>query len=169
MSQHEAKTRRIYIYTDGSSKGNPGQGGLGIVMELFGTDYKKEFSEGFRRTTNNRMELLAVIMALEKIKRFRQEVTVFSDSKYVVEAVEKRWVFGWKKKEFQNKKNADLWGRFLTVYLRHVVVFQWIKGHNNHPKNERCHQLATQAAQQERLKIDLEYELKDPFKAKFSS
>lgn len=169
MSQCESETNRIHTYTDGSSMGNPGPGGFGVVMELVGTDHKKEFSEGFRRTTSNRMELLAVVVALEKIKRLSQEVTVFTDSKYVVEAVDKRWVFGWEKMGFQNKKNADLWQRFLTVYRRHRVVLQWIKGHNNHPQNERCDELAKEAAQQEFLKIDREYEWKDPFKSKILS
>lgn len=149
---------QVYIYTDGASKGNPGPGGYGVVMELAGTSYKKEFYEGFRLTTNNRMELLAVIVGLEKLKNPKTTVLVVSDSKYVVDAVEKGWVFGWEKKYFKDKKNPDLWMRFLKVYRKHQVKFQWIKGHNNHPQNERCDQLAVMASQQEKLSIDAYYE-----------
>lgn len=149
---------QVYIYTDGASKGNPGPGGYGVVMELAGTSYKKEFYEGFRLTTNNRMELLAVIVGLEKLKNANTSVLVVSDSKYVVDAVEKGWVFGWEKKYFKDKKNPDLWMRFLKVYRKHHVKFQWIKGHNNHPQNERCDQLAVMASQQEKLAIDAYYE-----------
>lgn len=149
---------QVYIYTDGASKGNPGPGGYGVVMELAGTSYKKEFYEGFRLTTNNRMELLAVIVGLEKLKNPNTSVLVVSDSKYVVDAVEKGWVFGWEKKYFKDKKNPDLWMRFLKVYRKHQVKFKWIKGHNNHPQNERCDQLAVMASQQEKLSIDAYYE-----------
>ncbi|WP_374539777.1 ribonuclease HI [Flavobacterium sp.] len=149
---------QVYIYTDGASKGNPGPGGYGVVMELAGTSYKKEFYEGFRLTTNNRMELLAVIVGLEKLKKPNMSVLVVSDSKYVVDAVEKGWVFGWEKKYFKDKKNPDLWMRFLKIYRKHQVKFQWIKGHNNHPQNERCDQLAVMASQQEKLAIDAYYE-----------
>jgi len=149
---------QVYIYTDGASKGNPGPGGYGVVMELAGTSYKKEFYEGFRLTTNNRMELLAVIVGLEKLKKPNTSVLVVSDSKYVVDAVEKGWVFGWEKKYFKDKKNPDLWMRFLKIYRKHQVKFQWIKGHNNHPQNERCDQLAVMASQQEKLAVDAYYE-----------
>ncbi len=149
---------QVYIYTDGASKGNPGPGGYGVVMELAGTSYKKEFYEGFRLTTNNRMELLAVIVGLEKLKKPNMSVLVVSDSKYVVDAVEKGWVFGWEKKYFKDKKNPDLWMRFLKIYRKHQVKFQWIKGHNNHPQNERCDQLAVMASQQEKLAVDAYYE-----------
>lgn len=149
---------QVYIYTDGASKGNPGPGGYGVVMELAGTSYKKEFYEGFRLTTNNRMELLAVIVGLEKLKNPNTSVLVVSDSKYVVDAVEKGWVFGWEKKYFKDKKNPDLWMRFLKIYRKHQVKFQWIKGHNNHPQNERCDQLAVMASQQEKLAVDAYYE-----------
>lgn len=149
---------QVYIYTDGASKGNPGPGGYGVVMELAGTSYKKEFYEGFRLTTNNRMELLAVIVGLEKLKNPNTSVLIVSDSKYVVDAVEKGWVFGWEKKYFKDKKNPDLWMRFLKIYRKHQVKFQWIKGHNNHPQNERCDQLAVMASQQEKLSIDAYYE-----------
>lgn len=151
---------KVHIYTDGACSGNPGKGGYGIVMEWVGKPYKKEFSEGFRLTTNNRMELLAVIVALENLKTNNIEVTVFSDSKYVVEAVEKKWLFGWEQKGFKGKKNPDLWKRFLKVYREHIIKFQWIKGHNEHPQNERCDLLAVQASQREKLKIDVEFESK---------
>lgn len=149
---------QIHIYTDGAAKGNPGNGGYGVVMELVGTNYKKEFYEGFRHTTNNRMELLAVIVGLEKIKNPNMKVLVISDSKYVVDAVEKKWVFGWEKKNFAGKKNPDLWMRFLKIYRKHQVDFKWIKGHNNHPQNERCDQLAVMASGLSNLSVDAFYE-----------
>ena len=148
----------IIVYTDGSSRGNPGPGGYGIVMQKFGTDYLKEFSEGFRKTTNNRMELLAVIVALEKIKKEKQHVHIFTDSKYVSESVEKKWVENWEKKQFKNKKNPDLWTRFLKIYRKHKVRFFWVKGHNNNPTNERCDFLAVQASKNKVLKTDTYYE-----------
>ena len=151
---------RVNVYTDGACSGNPGKGGYGIVMEWVGKPYKKEFSEGFRITTNNRMELLAVIVALEQLKK-RDEVIVYSDSKYVVDAVEKGWVFGWVKKGFKDKKNPDLWKRFLKVYKKHQVKFKWIKGHNDHPQNERCDQLAVAAAKKETLLVDEGFENKE--------
>jgi ribonuclease HI len=149
---------QVYIYTDGAAKGNPGNGGYGIVMEMAGQNYKKEFFEGFRLTTNNRMELLAVIVGLEQLKKPQLNVLVVSDSKYVVDAVEKKWVFTWEKKAFVGKKNPDLWKRFLIIYRKHQVRFEWIKGHNNHPQNERCDVLAVMAASQKNLSIDDFYE-----------
>ena len=149
---------QVHIYTDGAAKGNPGNGGYGVVMELVGTNYKKEFYEGFRHTTNNRMELLAVIVGLEKIKNQGTKVLVISDSKYVVDSVEKKWVFGWEKKGFKDKKNPDLWMRFLKIYRKHQVDFKWIKGHNNHPQNERCDELAVYASGLPNLSIDAFYE-----------
>ncbi len=151
-------SHQVHIYTDGAAKGNPGNGGYGVVMELVGTNYKKEFYEGFRLTTNNRMELLAVIVGLEKLKNPGMKVLVVSDSKYVVDAVEKKWVFGWEKIGFKAKKNPDLWIRFLKIYRKHQVDFKWIKGHNNHPQNERCDELAVMASQQSELSIDAFYE-----------
>ncbi|WP_297869107.1 ribonuclease HI [uncultured Flavobacterium sp.] len=151
-------SHEVHIYTDGAAKGNPGPAGYGVVMEMVGTPYKKEFYEGFRLSTNNRMELLAVIVGLEKLKNPKTKVLVVSDSKYVVDAVEKRWVFQWEKINFKAKKNPDLWMRFLKVYRKHQVDFQWIKGHNNHPQNERCDELAVMASQQEKLSIDEFYE-----------
>jgi ribonuclease HI len=148
----------VHIYTDGAAKGNPGKGGYGVVMELVGTPHKKEFYEGFRLTTNNRMELLAVIVGLEKLKNPNMKVLVISDSKYVVDSVLKNWVLGWEKKKFAGRKNPDLWKRFLIVYRKHQVDFKWIKGHNNHPQNERCDQLAVMASMQPKLSIDEYYE-----------
>jgi len=151
-------THQVHIHTDGAAKGNPGNGGYGVVMELVGSNYKKEFYEGFRYTTNNRMELLAVIVGLEKISKPNMKVLVISDSKYVVDAVEKKWVFGWEKIGFKNKKNPDLWMRFLKIYRQHQVDFKWIKGHNNHPQNERCDELAVMASGLPNLSVDAFYE-----------
>lgn len=159
--------RLIKIYTDGSSIGNPGPGGYGIVMLIENENYKKEFSQGFKLTTNNRMELLAVIIALEKLKIKNSEVKVFTDSKYVSDAVEKGWLFDWVKKDFKNKKNSDLWKRYLNIHRKHSVSFQWIKGHNAHPQNERCDHLAEKAAKQSPINVDAFYEKNqkksDPF------
>tara|TARA_B110000196_G_scaffold273895_1_gene250552 strand:- start:14 stop:493 length:480 start_codon:yes stop_codon:yes gene_type:complete len=146
----------IIIYTDGSAKGNPGNGGYGIV--LMSGNHRKELKRGFRLTTNNRMELLAVIIALEGVKKEQSEIIVYSDSKYVVDAVEKKWVFGWEKKNFSKKKNPDLWIRFLKVYRKQKVSFIWVKGHANNKENERCDVLAVEAADGEGLLIDLWYE-----------
>ena len=146
----------IIVYTDGSAKGNPGIGGYGIVM--MSGNHRKELKEGFRLTTNNRMELLAVIVALESVKKESSKVIIYSDSKYVVDAVEKNWVFGWEKKNFTKKKNVDLWIRFLRVYRKHEASFVWVKGHANNKENERCDFLAVQAAESKSLQIDQWYE-----------
>ncbi len=146
---------RIIIYTDGAAKGNPGPGGYGIV--LMSGQHRKELSEGFELTTNNRMELLAVIVALETLKVPNSQVIIYSDSKYVVDAVEKRWVWGWQKKGFKGKKNPDLWQRFLNIYDKHQVRFVWVKGHADIPENERCDQLAVAAATAPGLKKDYGY------------
>ncbi len=151
----------VHIYTDGAAKGNPGPGGYGVVMELVGTQHKKEFYEGFRHTTNNRMELLGVIVGLEKLKNPNMKVLVISDSKYVVDSVVKKWVLGWEKKGFSDRKNADLWKRFLIIYRKHQVDFKWIKGHNNHIQNERCDELAVMASMQKTLSVDAFYEKED--------
>ena len=148
----------VHIFTDGAAKGNPGKGGYGVVMELAGTGYKKEFYEGFRLTTNNRMELLAVIVGLEKLKKPQTKVLVTSDSKYVIDSVVKGWVFGWEKKNFAGKKNPDFWIRFLKIYRKHSVDFKWIKGHNNHQQNERCDELAVYASGLPNLSVDAYYE-----------
>jgi ribonuclease HI len=146
----------ITIYTDGSSLGNPGPGGYGVV--LISGRHRKELSQGFRLTTNNRMELMSVIAGLEALKHINCKVTVFSDSKYVVEAVEKGWLNEWVKKNFKKKKNPDLWLRFLDIYKRHHVNFVWVKGHANNIENNRCDALAVEAASSPVLLIDKGYE-----------
>ena len=153
---------KITIYTDGAAKGNPGKGGYGIV--LLSGKHRKELSEGFRLTTNNRMELLAVIVALESIKKAGEEIVVYSDSKYVVDAVEKKWLFSWEKTNFKKKKNPDLWIRFLKVFRVHKVSFIWVKGHANNKENERCDTLAVEAAEKTSLQTDFWYEenIKNP-------
>jgi len=147
---------QIIVYTDGAARGNPGPGGYGVV--LMSGAHRKELAEGFRNTTNNRMELLAVIVALESIKGGGHVVTIYSDSKYVVDSVDKGWVFGWQKKGFKGKKNVDLWKRFLAVYSKNPVKFVWVKGHANIPENERCDALAVAASKQENLPPDVGYE-----------
>ena len=146
----------ISIYTDGSAKGNPGPGGYGVAMTA-GKHYK-EISEGFRLTTNNRMELLSVIVALESIKTPGSDVAIFSDSKYVIDSVQKGWVFNWVKKGFKDKKNPDLWKRFLKIYPKHKVTFQWVKGHAGNKMNERVDRIAVKAAEGKKLGIDKAYE-----------
>jgi len=145
----------ISIYTDGAARGNPGPGGWAAVLRS-GKHYK-EISGGFSCTTNNRMELFAVIEALEAVKKTGSLITVYSDSSYVCDAVNKGWLFGWEKKDFLKKKNPDLWRRFLTVYRRHKISFEWIKGHNGHPENERCDKLAVEASLKEGLPPDAGY------------
>ena len=134
----------IEIFTDGSSRGNPGPGGYGVILRC--GEHYKELSEGFAQTTNNRMELTAVIVGLEAVKRPNAEIILYSDSKYVVDSVNKGWVFGWERKNFEKRLNADLWIRFLAVYRRHRVRFVWVKGHADNPMNNRCDQLAVAAA-----------------------
>lgn len=146
----------IKIYTDGASRGNPGPGGFGVVM-IAGT-HRKEISEGFKLTTNNRMELMSVIVALESLKKEGTEATVYSDSKYVVDSVELKWVFGWEKKNFKDKKNPDLWLRFLKTYCKHKIKFVWVKGHASNVENNRCDELAVEAAMGGDLKADKGYE-----------
>jgi ribonuclease HI len=151
---------KINIYTDGSALGNPGPGGFGAIMTTDKGHYK-ELSQGFRFTTNNRMELLSVIVALETLKHPCKDVTVYSDSKYVVDAVEKKWVNNWERKNFANRKNPDLWKRFLRASAPHQVKFEWVKGHAGHVQNERCDQLAVNAAKQPNLPPDEGYETVD--------
>ncbi len=147
----------ITIYTDGAARGNPGPGGFGIV--LISGKFRKEVSEGYRETTNNRMELLAVITALELLKVEGSEVTVFTDSKYVSDAVNQNWIIGWQKKKFKNVKNPDLWKRFLNIYPQHNVKFIWVKGHSDNVENNRCDILAVKASHNDSLKIDEYYEM----------
>jgi ribonuclease HI len=146
----------IRIYTDGAAQGNPGPGGYGVVMKF--QNAVKEISKGFRLTTNNRMELLAVITGLEAIKKEGHPVTIYSDSKYVVDSVEKGWIWGWQKKNFAKKANPDLWQRYIPLHQKYKPKFVWIKGHAGHPENERCDQLAVQAASSGMLPADQWYE-----------
>ncbi|MFZ9054496.1 MAG: ribonuclease HI [Flavobacteriales bacterium] len=146
----------VTIYTDGGASGNPGPGGYGAL--LMSGSHRKELSAGFRLTTNNRMELLAVIVALEALKRPGMDVEVYSDSKYVVDAVEKGWLLNWEKKNYKDKKNPDLWKRFLLIYRKHRVRFHWVKGHAGNPNNERVDHLAVQAYQTGELGVDAGYE-----------
>ena len=151
---------QIIIYTDGAAKGNPGPGGYGVV--LLSGNHRKELSAGFRLTTNNRMELLAVIVALESIKKPEHEVIVYSDSKYVVDSIEKGWLQNWVKKGWKKPngtvKNVDLWRRILPLLASHRPRFQWVKGHANIPENERCDQLAVKASEKSNLPMDQGYE-----------
>lgn len=146
----------IRIYTDGAALGNPGPGGFGVILE-YGS-HRKELSNGFRLTTNNRMELLAVIEGLRAIKKEGVPITVYSDSKYVVESVEKGWLWTWERKNFKDKKNEDLWRIYIDLHHRFRPSFKWIKGHNDHPQNERCDELAVAAANGSDLQIDAVYE-----------
>lgn len=146
----------VTVYTDGGASGNPGPGGYGMVM-LSG-QHRKEINGGFRLTTNNRMELLAVIIALETLKFDGTDVTIYSDSKYVVDAVTKGWVFNWEKKNFAKKKNPDMWKRFLKIYPKHSVKFVWVKGHAGNELNEVADRLAVSAYQEGILEVDEVYE-----------
>lgn len=146
----------ITLYTDGAASGNPGPGGFGVV--LLSGPHRKEIAQGYRHTTNNRMELLAVITGLEALKSAGCNVTVYTDSRYVADAIEKGWVFAWEKKYFAGKKNPDLWKRFLLVYRKHKVKFVWVKGHAAVPENERCDFLAVQASRSKELREDEGYE-----------
>lgn len=145
----------IIIYTDGAAKGNPGPGGFGAV--LMAGKFYKEISQGFSHTTNNRMELLAVICALELLKNDNMSVTIYSDSKYVVDAVEKNWIYGWVKRGWKNVKNPDLWKRYMAVAAKHKVKFIWVKGHAGNLHNERCDVLAVEASNGRNLPPDTGY------------
>lgn len=146
----------IIMYTDGAARGNPGPGGYGVL--LIAGKHRKEISEGFRNTTNNRMELLAVIVGLEALRKPGANVTIYTDSKYVADSVSKGWVFGWEKKGFKKKKNPDLWRRFLKIYNKHTIIFKWVEGHAGIPGNERCDALAVEASMGPDLLIDEGYE-----------
>jgi len=145
----------VIIYTDGACSGNPGPGGYGVV--LMSGNHRKEISEGFRLTTNNRMELLAAIKGLEALKKKGIPVKLHTDSQYVANAVNKGWVFDWERKHFKKKKNQDLWIRFLDLYRQNNVTLFWLKGHNNNPENERCDILAVNASKQNALSEDTGY------------
>lgn len=155
----------IIMYTDGAASGNPGPGGYGTM--LIAGKHRKDISEGYRLTTNNRMELLAVIVGLESLKASNCDVTIYSDSKYVVDAVTKGWVFNWQKKGFKKKKNIDLWQRFLKIYPKHKVKFIWVKGHANIPGNEIADRLAVEGSQKANLLIDEGYETGESEQALF--
>jgi len=146
----------IELYTDGAAKGNPGNGGYGTIL-IFGK-HRKELSQGFRMTTNNRMELLAVIAGLEALNTNEHPITIYSDSKYVVDAINKGWLQGWVKKGFTGKKNIDLWKRFLPLSKKFKLTFKWVKGHAGIPENERCDELAVTAALGPNLLIDKGFE-----------
>ena len=148
----------IKLFTDGAAKGNPGPGGFGSILRY--GQHEKEISRGYRLTTNNRMELLAVIAGLEAIKKPGIPVTVYSDSKYVVEAVKQGWIWGWEKKDFKNKANPDLWKRYIKLHHKYEPKFVWIRGHAGHPENERCDRLAVAAAEDADLEVDEGYEAK---------
>ena len=133
----------IILYTDGAASGNPGPGGYGVVLKC--GSLRKEMSGGYARTTNNRMELMAVIVGLEGVKWEHAVIEVYSDSSYVVKAITENWITGWQQRGWKKVKNVDLWIRFLDVYKRHQVTFHWLKGHAGHPENERCDRLAVAA------------------------
>jgi ribonuclease HI len=149
------KPFEIIIFTDGSARGNPGPGGYGVVL-ISGSN-RKELSDGYALTTNNRMELLAVITGLEALKFEDSRVTVYTDSKYVSDAIEKGWLFKWEKERFKKKKNVDLWLRFLKIYRKHDIKFIWIKGHADNKENEHCDKLAVGASYNQNLKEDAGY------------
>ncbi len=147
----------ITIYTDGSSRGNPGPGGYGVIL-MYG-DRRKEMSAGYRLTTNNRMELMAVIVGLEALKTNTMPIVVYSDSKYVVDAIEKGWLNKWIKTNFSgDKKNPDLWKRYHTLSRQFNIRFVWVKGHSENPFNNLCDELATSAADSNALLVDAGYE-----------
>jgi len=146
----------VKMYTDGAARGNPGPGGYGVVL-LF-KEHRKELSAGYRLTTNNRMELLAVIAGLEALKRKNLRIVVYSDSKYVVDSVTKGWIWNWERQSFKNRKNPDLWKRYIQLHRMFRIEFVWVKGHANIPENERCDQLAVDASLQHNLMTDVGYE-----------
>ncbi len=154
--------RKIEIYTDGASRGNPGPGGYGTILLFCESNSKvlsrKELSQGFRKTTNNRMELLSVIVGIEAVKSKSYPITIYSDSKYVVDSINKDWVLGWMKTGFKGKKNKDLWLRYMEISKGYDINIQWVKGHNGHPMNERCDQLAVEAALGNDHLVDVGYE-----------
>ncbi len=147
----------IRIFTDGAAQGNPGPGGYGTILKY--KDAVKELSGGFRLTTNNRMELLAVIKGLEAIKKTGIPVSIYSDSRYVVDAIEKGWIWSWQKKHFSKTENSDLWQRYIPLHEKYKPQFNWIRGHAGHPENERCDYLAVKAAESYDLLVDQWYEL----------
>ncbi len=149
----------VFLFADGAASGNPGPGGFGTLLRS--GRHEKEMSGGFRRTTNNRMELLAVITGLEALTTKPCHVTVVSDSRYVVDAFEKNWIAGWQKRQWKNVKNPDLWKRLIAVVAQHKVSWKWIKGHAGHAENERCDQLAVQARLKGALPPDTFFETQE--------
>lgn len=149
----------VFLFADGAASGNPGPGGFGTLLRS--GKHEKEMSGGFRRTTNNRMELLAVITGLEALTTQPCQVTVVSDSRYVVDAFEKNWIGGWQKRQWKNVKNPDLWKRLIAVVGQHKVSWKWIKGHAGHAENERCDQLAVQARLKGGLPADTFFETQE--------
>lgn len=150
-------SQTLTIYTDGSSRGNPGPGGYGALL-LYG-EKRKELSAGYRRTTNNRMELMGVIAALEALKKPGLTITLYTDSQYIVKALNEGWLNKWLATNFSGgKKNKDLWVRFYDLYKQHRIAFKWVKGHADNPFNNRCDQLATAAADGRNLLVDEGYE-----------
>ncbi len=151
----------LHIYTDGSSRGNPGPGGYGIVL-IWG-NHRKEISAGYRRTTNNRMELMAIIVALQSLTKKNIPLTIYTDSQYVINSVEKKWLEGWIKTNFKGgKKNKDLWLQYNELSKHFTIQFKWVKGHANNIFNNRCDELATTAADGNNLLIDSVYEEENP-------
>ncbi len=154
---------KLTLYSDGGCIHNPGPGGCGVILEYQTENQTKsiELLQGYRLTTNNRMELMGVIMGLEKLKNNQKNVNVYTDSRYVVETFEKKWIFVWEKKQFKNRKNADLWQRLFKIYRLHQVKFHWIKGHDSNPRNERCDQLVAMAIKGGNLMTDSGYNNRD--------
>jgi ribonuclease HI len=155
MKKGQVNDQTVYLYTDGACSGNPGRGGYGAILKY--GDHSKELSGGFAKTTNNRMELMAVIKGLETLKTDGLNVVVVSDSKYVVEAIRQGWLLNWEKKGWRKVKNPDLWQQLLRLYRKHHVTFQWVKGHSDHIENIRCDELAVEAAKMPYLKEDIGY------------
>lgn len=149
---------KLIMYTDGASRGNPGPGGFGTI--LFWGNMRKEISGGYRLTTNNRMELMAVIAGLEALKKDGLQIIIYSDSEYVVKAIQEKWLLSWIRKDFAGgKKNKDLWTRLYPLLLKHQITFTWVRGHANNPFNNRCDELATEAADHNDLAVDAGYEI----------
>lgn len=154
--------RKVLIYTDGACLGNPGPGGWGAILHLAGTDYRKEIKGGFRLTTNNRMEITAALEALGALRE-PCEVELYTDSRYLCDAVQEGWLNTWQRSGFMRKrskpvKNIDLWKRLAPLLAAHKVKFFWIRGHAGHPENERCDELATTQASRDELPADIPYE-----------
>ncbi len=152
--------KAINLYTDGASSGNPGPGGYGVILKYLNKE--KELSGGFRKTTNNRMELMAVIVGLKSLKE-KCKVNIYSDSKYIVDAIMQEWIYkwkslGWKRNKRQKLLNPDLWKELFDLIQKHEVKIVWIRGHNGHPENERCDFLAVKASQQPNLPVDKYFE-----------